>query len=81
MEKLKLNHRYLVRLRPCSSISELTIIEITQTSIKVKYHSGNTWWYHKELDKFWEVIEDLGFNDDDLKPNRPTNPSCTTVSG
>lgn len=80
MKNLKLNHRYLIRERPCSSISELTIIEITQTSIKVKYPSGNTWWFHKELDKFWKIIEDLGVNDD-LKPQRPTNLSCTTISG
>lgn len=60
--ELKLKHRYLVRTRPSSSITELKVVEITKSSIKAQFENGNTLWYHKEHDKFWEIIEDLGIS-------------------
>ena len=60
--ELKLNHRYLVRTRPWSSITELKVVEITESSIKVKYENGNTFWFHKKKEEFWEIVEDLGIS-------------------
>ena len=58
--ELKVDGRYLVKMGLSGPITELTVIEITERAIKVKYESGFTHWFLKDGEvKHWEVIEEI----------------------
>ena len=57
METLKVNSKYLVKSR-FKNLIELTILEITEKAIKVKYEYGNPSWLLKE-DFDYTIIEEL----------------------
>lgn len=60
MEEIKLNYRYLVHTGWEKYLVEITIIEISNLSYKIKFLGGDSWMTKKIFHDKYRVFETLG---------------------